>query len=173
METLTTDQLVLEPLTRDHAEAMYEVLRDPRLFTYLDYGPPPSAEHLLGVYEELEARVSPDGSQLWLNWAVRPRGAAPVGFVQATVAGADAWVAYVLAREYWGRGFAAEATQAVIDHMRSACGVTRFLATTEAQNERSLRLLLRLGFRAATEDEAREHELSATERLFVLIPRVD
>jgi len=173
METLTTDQLVLEPLTRDHAEAMYEVLRDPELFTYLDHGPPPSAEHLRGVYEELEARVSPDGSQLWLNWAVRPRGAAPVGFVQVTVAGADAWVAYVLAREYWGRGFAAEATQAVIDHVRSACGVTRFLATTEAHNDRSTRLLLRLGFRAATEAEAREHELSATERLFVLILRVD
>ena len=173
METLTTDQLVLEPLTRDHAEAMYEVLRDPELFTYLDYGPPPSAEHLRGVYEELEARVSPDGSQLWLNWAVRPRGAEPVGFVQATVAGADAWVAYVLARKSWGRGFAAEATQAVIDHVRSACGVTRFLATTDEGNERSLRLLRRLGFRAATEAERRDHEHSATERLFVLGSPVD
>jgi RimJ/RimL family protein N-acetyltransferase len=159
---------LLEPLTRDHAAAMFDVLREPELYRYLDHGPPPSPEHLRGVYEELEARVSPDGSQLWLNWVVRPHGAAPVGFVQATVTGADAWVAYVLAREHWGRGYAFQAARAVMDHLRDTCGVIRFLATVEAENERSLRLLRRLGFRAATETEAREHELSATERLFVL-----
>ena len=168
MDTLTTDRLVLEPLTRDHAAAMYEVLSDPELYDYLDYGPPPSLDHLRGVYEQLEARVSPDGSELWLNWVVRPGEGAPVGFVQATVAGDEAWVAYVLARGSWGNGYAGEATQAVIDHLRSACGVTRFLATTEAENGRSIRLLERLGFRTATEAESREHELSATERLFVL-----
>ena len=168
MDTLRTSDLVLEPLTAGHAEAMFEVLRDPELYAYLDDGPPPSAEHLRGVYEELEARVSPDGSQLWLNWVVRPQGRAPVGFVQATVIGADAWVAYVLAREYWGRGYAFQATRAVIDHLRATCRETCFLATVDAMNDRSIRLLQRLGFRAATEAEAREHEISATERLFVV-----
>jgi RimJ/RimL family protein N-acetyltransferase len=168
METLTTDRLVLEPLTRDHAAALYEVLSDPELYAYLDYGPPPSLDHLRGVYEQMEARVSPDGSELWLNWVVRPGEGAPVGFVQAIVAGADAWVAYVLARGSWGNGYAREAMRGVIDHLRSACGVTRFLARTEAENGRSTRLLERLGFRTATEAETREHELSASERLFVL-----
>ena len=168
MDTLFTTDLTLEPLVAGHAEAMYEVLREPELYRYLDYGPPPSLEHLRGVYQELEARVSPDGSQLWLNWVVRPRGGAPVGFVQATVSGADAWVAYVIAREHWGRGYAIHATRAVVDHLRATCGVIRFLATVEAGNARSIRLLLRLGFRAATEAEVLERGLSATERLFVL-----
>jgi RimJ/RimL family protein N-acetyltransferase len=168
MDILTTDRLVLEPLTRDHAAAMYEVLSDPELYAYLDFGPPPSLDDLRGVYERLEARVSPDGSELWLNWVVRPREGAPVGFVQATVAGGEAWVAYVLARGSWGNGYAGEATQGVIDHLRAACGVTRFLARTEEENGRSTRLLERLGFRTATEAETREHELSASERLFVL-----
>lgn len=168
METLTTDRLVLEPLLVGHAEALFAVLSEPELYVYLDYEPPPSTEHLRGVYEQLEARVSPDGTQLWLNWAVRPRGGAPMGFVQATVSGADAWVAYVLAREHWGRGFASEAVSAMVGHLRSACGIRRFLATTERRNDRSVRLLRRLGFRAATAAEAREQELSATERLFVL-----
>ena len=60
-----------------------------------------------------------------------------------------------------------------MEHLRATCGVIRFLATVEADNERSVRLLQRLGFRAATEAEAREHELSATERLFVLGVPVD
>lgn len=168
METLITADLTLEPLVAGHAEAMFEVLSDPELHRYLDDGSPPSLDHLRAVYRELEARVSPDGSRLWLNWIVRPHGGEPAGFVQATVTGADAWVAYVLARDEWGRGHAFQATRAIVDHLRSACGVTRFLATTEAENDRSIRLLRRLGFRAATEAEAREDGLSATERLFVL-----
>jgi ribosomal-protein-alanine N-acetyltransferase len=168
MDTLFTTDLTLEPLVADHAAAMFEVLGAPELYRYLDHGPPPSLDHLGSVYKELEARVSPDGSQLWLNWVIRPRGGAPVGFVQATVGGADAWVAYVLAREYWGRGYAFQAAQAVVGHLRATCGVIRFLAVAEAGNERSIRLLWRLGFRAATESEVREHGLSDTERLYVL-----
>jgi [ribosomal protein S5]-alanine N-acetyltransferase len=173
VDTLRTSDLVLEPLTAGHAEALFEVLRDPELYAYLDDGPPPSAEHLRGVYQELEARVSPDGSQLWLNWVIRPQGGPPAGFVQATVTGGDAWVAYVLARASWGRGYAVQATRAVVDHLRTGCGVTRFLATVDAGNERSARLLGRLGFRPATQAEAREQEIPATDRLYLLDVRVD
>jgi RimJ/RimL family protein N-acetyltransferase len=173
MDTLRTSDLVLEPLTAGHTEAMFEVLRDPELYAYLDYGPPPSAEHLRGVYEELEARVSPDGSQLWLNWVIRPHAGPPVGFVQATVTGGDAWIAYILARESWGRGYAFRATRAVVDHLRARCGVSRFLATVDAGNERSARLLDRLGFRPATQAEAHEREIPATERLLLLDAWVD
>ena len=74
MDTLFTADLTLEPLVAGHAEAMFELLSAPDLYRYLDYGPPPSLDHLRGVYEDLEARVSPDGSQLWLNWVIRPRG---------------------------------------------------------------------------------------------------
>ena len=55
-----------------------------------------------------------------------------------------------------------------MDHLRATCRVIRFLATVDAKNERSIRLLQRLGFRAATRAEASEHGISATERLFVL-----
>jgi [ribosomal protein S5]-alanine N-acetyltransferase len=168
MRALTTVRLQLDPLVAGDAEPMFELLRDPEIYEYLDYGPPPSLEYLRGVYEELEARVSPDGSQLWLNWVIRPRGDAPAGFVQATVSGADAWIAYVLGRASWGRGYASEAARAVIEHLRAACGVTRFLATAEAENVRSIRLLERLGFRAVGGDEAAAHELTPSERLFAL-----
>jgi RimJ/RimL family protein N-acetyltransferase len=96
-----------------------------------------------------------------------------VGFVQATVTGGDAWVAYLLARESWGRGYALQAARAVVDYLRAACGVTRFLATVDAGNERSARLLARLGFRPATQAEAHEREIPATERLLLLDAWVD
>ena len=167
MDTLHVDELVLEPLVAGHAEAMFEVLADPDLYTYLDYPPPPSVAHLRRVYADLERRASPDGAELWLNWVMVPQGLGPVGFVQATVSGADAWVAYVLSREHRGRGYALRATRAVMEHLRSTCLVTRFFASVEVENARSVHLLLRLGFRVASEAEAEVHELSRTERLYI------
>lgn len=168
MQTLTAGSLVLEPLVMDHAEAMFDLLCDPEIHRYLDHPPPPSIEHLRGVYERLESRQSPDGRQRWLNWALRARDGPLLGYVQATVtAQGDAWVAYVLSRQHWGRGHAAAAMRAMLEHLKVAYEVHRFLATVEVDNLRSIRLLERLGFQPATENELGGHSLAESERLFL------
>jgi RimJ/RimL family protein N-acetyltransferase len=48
---------------------------------------------------------------------------------------------------YWGRGFAFEAAAAVRCYARSELGVGRLLAITDPQNDASIRLLEKLGFR--------------------------
>ena len=169
METLVAGDLVLEPLTVAHADAMFDdVLCDPRLYTFLDDGPPPSREHVRASYARLETRRSPDGGQQWLNWIVRGPSGDLLGYVQATVISADtAWVAYLLASRYWGHGHAARATRAMIEHLRSGRRITTFLATVEAAHDRSIALLERLSFRPATAERAADHALTPTERLFV------
>ena len=79
----------------------------------------------------------------------------------------SAWVAYRLASRHWGRGFATQATGAMLEHLASDYGVSRWLAIVEVENLRSIRLLERLGFRAMSAEEAARHEPTATERLFV------
>ena len=168
MRALATAELVLEPLVVAHAQEMFEVLSEPELYRYLDYPAPPSLEHLRSVYARVEGCKSPDGSQLWLNWVVRRPGEAPMGYVQATVASRQAaWIGFVFSSRHWGRGYATQAARAVLEHLASAYGVVRFLASVEAENQRSMRLLGRLGFHEATQEELQGHELSASERLFV------
>lgn len=167
MQSLATTDLLLEPLTVAHAEEMFAVLSEPDLYRYLDYPPPPSIEHLRGVYARGEGGSSSDGTQLWLNWVVRPPAKAAIGYVQLTVTGSVAWVGFVFSSKQWGRGLAFQATRAVLDHATPRWGITRYLATVEAGDERSIRLLGRLGFREAGPAECLGHELSATERLFV------
>jgi [ribosomal protein S5]-alanine N-acetyltransferase len=168
MQALTTGQLILEPLLAAHADEMFPLLREPELYDYLDYGPPPSADHLRQVYSSLEGRRSPDGSQRWLNWAIRTQDNGLVGYVQATVTNSgSAWIAYVLGRGSWGNGYATEATRCMMDHLADACGVRRFLATVERSNERSIAVLRRLGLREAGAEESSRHDLSPSERLYI------
>lgn len=169
LQAITTPSIVLEPLTVAHAPAMFDVLADAEIYRYLDYAPPPSVEHLREVYQRLEARRSPDGAELWLNWAICLPQHPPLGYVQATVlaSGRSAFIAYVLASRHWGRGYAQAATQAMLGHLTTSYGVQRFLATVEADNERSIRLLGQLAFRPASPHEAADARLAPTERLYV------
>ena len=173
METLRTGGLILEPLRAVHAEEMFALLLEPELYEFLDYGPPPTVDHLREVYSALESRYSPDGGQLWLNWVVEKEGDGLIGYVQATVTSdGSAWIAYVLGRESWGHGHATAATRRMMDHLAVACGVRRFLAAVERCNVRSLAVLRRLGFAEAAAEESSRHDLAAGERLFVAVPGV-
>ena len=51
--------------------------------------------------------------------------------------------------------------------LQQSYGSTTFLATVEADNTRSMALLERLSFGAATPDEAQPYGLTETERMFV------
>ncbi|MEQ1686212.1 MAG: GNAT family N-acetyltransferase [Burkholderiaceae bacterium] len=168
MQALTAGDLVLEPLVAGHAEAMFEVLGDPALYRYLDHPAPPSVEHLREVYAGVEKRLSPDGSQVWLNWVVRRAGEPPLGYVQATLLmNHTAWVGYVFSARHWGRGHATQAGRAMLEHLSIEHGVHRFLASVEAGNLRSIRLLERLGFREAQGQALQGHDLTPSERLYV------
>ena len=168
MRTLQADGLVLEPLTAAHAEAMFALLSDPALYRYIDEAPPADADSLRARYARLERRESADGRQRWLNWVVCVPGRPPLGYVQATVLdNGSAWVAYLLGSAHQGRGHATRATAAMLAHLESEHGTSRLLANVEAENLPSIRLLQRLGFRAATAAEAARHEPTASERIFV------
>ena len=168
MTSLSTTELVLEPLTSAHADEMFPILVEPELYRYLDYGPPPSVEHVRNVYTKLEQRESPDGTQKWLNWVVRRKQNGLLGYVQATLIGEKtSWIAYVFGRSHQRHGYAHEATAAMIAHVNEKYGVNELLASVEVENTRSIRLLEKLSFRLAAAPEAAPHELAATERLYV------
>jgi ribosomal-protein-alanine N-acetyltransferase len=70
-----------------------------------------------------------------------------------------AYVGYDLAREYWGRGLASEAMRAVVWFAFEQLDLNRLEAITIAENARSIRLLVGLGFQQ--EGLRREYSLEA------------
>lgn len=147
---LETPRLVLEPQVAGHTDEMFIVLSDPAIYAF-ENAPPSSADALRARYRALEARQSPDGQQRWLNWVVRLKdGGAAIGYVQATVLpDAAALVAYEFNSAWWGRGLAYESVAAAMRELREHLGVTRYGAVFKTTNDRSRRLLVRLGMRPA------------------------
>lgn len=160
MRTLHAPGLTLEPQMAAHAREMFDVLNDVEVHTYLDDTPPASVDALAERFARLEARRSIDGSEQWLNWALRRDSGALVGYVQATVlTGGRAWIAYLLGRAHWGRGHATHAVRAMIDELAHHYSVTQLLATADQDNRRSIALLERLGFTTAPDAWRRRYDV--------------
>lgn len=166
-EELGSDRLVLEPLTVEHAAGMVAVLADHALYEYTG-GEPPTLERLQHRYAAQVAGGAADGSEWWLNWIVTRRDSgAPVGFVQATVRqcaaagaavpeGAVADLAWVIGSTNQGQGFASEATDTMLQWLRSQ-GITRFSALIHPDHAASNAVARHQGF--APTDQVHEGEI--------------
>lgn len=155
MPTLKTARLVLTPLTADDAAAMYRELSDAELYEFIDADPPDSEEQLAEYYRQLERRMAPDRDERWLHWIMRRSSTGePMGFIRATIA-ADSLgiIAYTVFRRFQRRGYAGEATRAVLSYLQAE-GVEHFLARVNPRNEASIRLLKKAGFEVASDGTA-------------------
>ncbi len=118
---ISTDRLELIPLERKQAENLFSVLSDATLYQYTGDDPPASVAELRVRFAHLEARRSPDGAELWLNWVLSETATGmSVGWVQATVTARYADVAWVVGTRWQRRGYATEAARALMTWLRRA-----------------------------------------------------
>jgi RimJ/RimL family protein N-acetyltransferase len=127
---------------------LFPLLADRQIYRFISDEPPVSVAALAERYRRLETRRSPDGSQQWLNWAIRRRDDRQcVGCLQATIyPGGTADIAFVLGASFWGLGLAKEASVLALHNLFAKLGVPSVFATVDRRNLRSSGLLARLGF---------------------------
>jgi RimJ/RimL family protein N-acetyltransferase len=134
-EVLLTTRLTLTPLAVADAAEMVEVLSDPELYAYTG-GEPPTFDQLQERYRFQVA--SPPPGERWYNWIIRLQGAA-IGFVQATVSGQEAGLAWLVGAPWQGRGYATEASTAMRDWLADQ-GITAFSAHIHPNHRASQRI---------------------------------
>lgn len=145
---IRTARLVLEPIDEGHAEGMFCVLDDPSLYRYMVSEIPTSLAWLRERYRVLSTGVSPDASQLWLNWIVsRREHRAPIGYVQATIPWNldHALMGWTIGRTAQGHGYARESIRAVCTHLMRN-GVTELRAMIDVRNAPSIAVAESVGF---------------------------
>ena len=173
MRTLENFVLRLEPQHQSHATEMFVVLSDPAIYAF-ENDPPPSVEFLQMRFARLESAISPDGQEHWLNWVIRLPSSELIGYVQATVSvpGQAAAIAYILHSRYWGRGLASAAVVLMIDELVERYGVTRLNAILKSRNDRSRRLLERMGFVLETGSDNADEPCVADEMRMNRVARI-
>jgi ribosomal-protein-alanine N-acetyltransferase len=151
--TLETGRLVLEPLLPEHAPLLFEGLADERLHRFIPTDAPESAEALETRYRKLSSRRSPDGAEVWLNFAMRLReeGTLPkasyVGMLEATVfPNRSAYIAYTVFVPFWRQGYAREGCARMLRHLLEDYRVLVVVAGMDTRNAASVSLAEALGF---------------------------
>jgi RimJ/RimL family protein N-acetyltransferase len=112
---LTTERLELLPLKVEYAGEMAGVLSAGELYGFTG-GEPPSVEQLTERYRRQVAGPGHPG-EYWLNWVISLNGVL-VGYVQATVTGDVAEIAWVVGANWQGQGIAKEAATGLAEWLR-------------------------------------------------------
>jgi RimJ/RimL family protein N-acetyltransferase len=144
LENIEADRTVLVPLQASDAEALAGLLEEAQLREWLRAE---DVRDLRDRFTAWETRRSPDGDELWLNWVVREADdARALGWVQATVRGRTANVAYALLPAERGAGAASDAVRALVRWLRDQLSVTVVTAEIDESNAASARVAVAAGF---------------------------
>ncbi|QEL55553.1 GNAT family N-acetyltransferase [Chromobacterium paludis] len=145
---IVTPRLRLLPLGAEHADALFPLLRQPRIYDWISMRRPESAEALARRWGELRQEGAGEREEYFFGWAAqRAADGAWLGALDADVRadGVAVNVGYWFGPEYWGQGYASEAVLALAGHL-SGQGVHEQRATVTLGNEASMRVLERAGF---------------------------
>jgi RimJ/RimL family protein N-acetyltransferase len=152
---LGTDRLLLRRWREQDLEPFAALNADPEAMRY--FPSPMTRDQSDALAVRADAAIKQRG---WGLWAVEVVGRAPfVGFVGLNEAGFEAHftpaveVGWRLAPAAWGNGYATEAAQAAIAYGFQTARLDEIVSFTSTVNERSRRVMERLGMRHDPRDD--------------------
>ena len=149
---LETDWLLLLPMFPSDAEALFELLKEPALYSFTGGAPPSSVHGLKERLHSWERRRSPDGEEVWLNWTLRLKGTETVvGYVQASIKERSADLAWVVGLPFQGRGYATEASRKVAGWLTERLKINRLTANIHPKHAASQRVAKHVGLHPGSE----------------------
>jgi len=144
-ETITTPLVVLRRAGPADGEALFQHARDPEVMRFMDWPIPAEARH---TEAHLEAAVVEWEKGSEYQWIILERRTGEcAGTIACRPKGHAADFGYFLGRQYWGRGLASEAGEAIVSWLAGRPEILRIWAATDIENARSRRLLERLGLK--------------------------
>ncbi|WP_080770500.1 GNAT family N-acetyltransferase [Ruminococcus flavefaciens] len=139
MTTITTDRLILRPLTVDDAEAAFEWTGDERVAKYMIYSTHESVE----TTKEWLRSIKPSENVFGF---VRKSDNKLIGSGGIRLLEDGFWeFGYNLCYDCWGQGYATEASRAMIEYVRSKYGDIRLRSECAVENTASAHVIEKCG----------------------------
>ena len=146
-QTLHTPRLTLRPFSREDGAAMYRNwASDPEVTRFLSWSTHRSQADSDAICAEWAAKA---GDLRWYNWAIVPNELGePIGAISFHRFDEDTQMVhagYCIGKTWWGRGYAAEALQAVIAYAFLELGANRVESIHNVKNPASGRVMEKCG----------------------------
>lgn len=154
---LTTDRLILRAFRMDDAPAVERMLLTPHIAEHTLNFPHPYPPGFAEDWISRHAAWAERG--VHLQWAITLRDGTPVGAIGIALSTDPPHgdIGYWVGPEYWNRGYATEATKAVIAFALETLRLPRVQASCFVENPASARVLEKAGM--VEEDTLRDHIL--------------
>jgi RimJ/RimL family protein N-acetyltransferase len=142
-----TDRLVIRPVVASDVDALHARRNDPEVARWQTWTLPWPREKAETMVAEVMAMEGPANDDWWMATIVEAATDEVVGdlAVNLTWDSRCSEVGYTLARQHWGKGYAAEATAAIIEYLFERVGVTRVAGSLHPDNPASAMVLERCG----------------------------
>ena len=147
MPTIETERLLLRPLCEDDAEEISRIYSEPDVTEFIQ-------EHSISP-QEARQKICAHVEEHWKKFdygmfATFSRESRKLvgrcGFLHQELEGEELCeVAYLIAREYWGRGFATEAVRALIRYGFEVLEMDLLVSLINRKNTRSIRVAEKTG----------------------------
>lgn len=136
---LETKRLMLRKFEEQDIDALYLLLRDEEVNTFLPWFPLKSIEEAREFYEK---RIQ--GKRYYYAICLK-ENAYPIGYIKAEIdEGHD--FGYALRKEYWNKGIATEAGEALVMQLKKD-GIPYITATHDRNNPRSGAVMKKIGMK--------------------------
>lgn len=146
--TIHTERLILRKIDISDLADMYEYSRDGEVTRYLLWDSHKSIKHTAAYLKILKKYYA---KGLFYDWAVVERESGRMigtcGFAKIDEANRYAELGYVLNRNYWGHGYAAEAARSVMRIGFETLDLKRIEARFMTDNTASARVMEKLGMK--------------------------
>ena len=165
--TIETQRLILRRFTQDDARALYQILSDEEVNTFLPMFP-------LKTMEEANAYIQ----KQYLDTYQEPFGYRyavclktdhiPIGYVQVSSSESHDF-GYGLRKDFWHKGIITEAGRAVVEELRNS-GMPFITATHDIKNPRSGEVMKKLGmiYQFSYEEQWQPKNIPVTFRMYQL-----
>lgn len=159
---LETDRLILRRFEKTDMEALYLLLKDKEVNTFLPWFPVKNIEESIHFYTN---RIS--DKEYYFAVCLK-KDNHPIGYVKAD-SGDSYDFGYALAKEFWHKGIVTEASKALVDQLKKE-GIPYITATHDRNNPRSGGVMRQLGMKYcySYEEQWQPKDILVTFRMYQL-----
>lgn len=157
---IRTERLVLKPLGPEFLESTCEYSLDIENTRYMMYLPDESAEEtkrFLTAVEQEWKKEKPKFFEFAVTLNDKHIGAVSIDFFDDFQSGELGWI---IAKDYWRKGYAYEASKAVVETCRKTMNVKKFFAHCDSENIASMSVMKKLGMHLVEQYGGRKNRAS-------------